>query len=67
MVAHHVSLASVHLKRVHDEVIVVQQSAVLDGRRELHVETVDEGTVEVDPKVHAAGKLAQHVMVRVDT
>ena len=67
MVTHHIGFASVHLQRIHYEVVVVQQASVLYGRREFHVEAVDEGLVEVGPKVHAAGELAEQVVLWVDS
>ena len=66
VIAHDVGLAAVHLDGIDDVVVVEQHSVPLDGGREFDVERVDEGAVEVDPQVHAAGELAQHVGVRVD-
>ena len=66
MVAYQVGLAPVHLHGIDDVVVVVEHAARLDGRREFQVEGVDEGLVEVDLEVEAAGELAEHVALGID-
>ena len=66
MIAYHQRLAPVHHQRVDYVVVVVEQRRGHYGRGELHVEGVHEIVVEVDLEVHAAGELAEEVVVGID-
>ena len=62
MIAHKQRLAPINLQSINDIVIIVEQPCLLDGRRELHVEGIDERTVKVHPQMQRARKLTQHIV-----